>query len=486
VVRRVALLVAAMSAVGGLAYLVYGVWMRPYGIVEAELVFQASRLQHGFPLYVDPATGAWELGAPPSRYYVLYTPTWPWVLAHLAPATHLGVRTVGRAVNAALYLATLAVVFRAARPERRVVVGTGALLTLGFAMLVREAGLATADMPAVALATVGLTRMIHKGGLDPISAALLAAAPLVKPSVLGVPVGAVLAHLLVHRRAGLRPMLTPLVAGGAVAAALVGTFHAASGGVWLTHIVRATGQTLSLERWAQEFGGRAVFLGAPHALVLVLAGRRRSTALATLPLATSLAWSTFSMAKHGSGTHYWLEPTMAALLALGAAGSVEAPPIALRSRALAWLGLAFTIAAGGVGVRELARAPASDRARDGLVGDLRDHCALRPGEVVVATDVSLELELDGRILVPSWQSSYLVRRGTFPLDAWRRDLARPEVRWFVDGPEFLEPPPERVEGITEANALRRELRDVIADEFAYDGRVGSAEQGGELLVYRRR
>ena len=476
--RRVALLVAALCGAGGLAFLVYGVGMRPYGIVEAELVFQASRLQHGFPLYVDPALGAWELGAPPSRYYVLYTPAWPWLLAHVAPPTLLGIRTAGRIVNALLLLGTLGIVVRTARPPQRLVVATGALLALGFAMLVREAGLATADMPAVALATLGLARTIRKGGLDPVSSALLAAAPLVKPSVLGVPVGAVLAHLVVYRRGGARAMLTPLATGAIVAAGLVAAFHVASDGSWLTHIVRATGQTLSLERWARELGPRVVFLGAPHAIALVVAARRRAPLLATLPLATSLAWSTFSMAKHGSGTHYWLEPTMAALLALGAVDGLATSP----SRVLAWLGAAFTVATATVGLRELARTPANDRARDALVTELRERCPLQPGQVVVATDVSLELELDGRILVPTWQTSYLVRRGTFPLDLWRADLARPEVRWFVDGAEFLQPQPERIEGITEVNALRRELRDVIDDNFTYDGTVGD----GALLVYRRR
>ena len=89
-------------------------------------------------------------------------------------------------------------------------------------------------------------------------------------------------------------------------------------------------------------------------------------------------------------------------------------------------------------------------------------------------------EIDGRVIVPSWQSSYLVRNGSFPLEAWRRDLAIPEVRCFVDGPQFLEPRPERIEGITEDNALRRELRGVIEDHFALDGETGG------LLMYRRR
>jgi hypothetical protein len=479
-VRRLALLallVAGLCAAAALALFAYGLHVRPYGVVEAELLFEASRLRQGFPLYVDPAVGAWELGPPPSRYYVLYTPAWPWLLAHLGAATTVGMRTVGRVVNAVLYAGTLGVVTATSRRPQRLLVGTGALLALGFAMLAREATLATADMPAVALATLGLARSIRRGGLDPVSAALLAAAPLIKPSVLGLPVGAVLAHLIVHRRGGVRAMLAPLVSGAVVAGGLMATFHVASGGAWLTHIVRATGQTLSLERWVQELGSRVVFLGAPHLAALVLAVRRRATPLGTVPLAVSLAWSTFSMAKHGSGTHYWLEPTMAALLALGAMVPAAAP-----SRALAGIGVAFTLAAAGVSLHELAGAPDAYRAWNDRVSALRDRCPLRPGEVLVATDASLEMQIDGRVIVPSWQSSYLVRSGTFPLEAWRRDLAMPEVRCFVDGPEFLAPRPERVEGITEVNAMRRELRDVIEADFDCD----APERVDGLLLYRRR
>jgi hypothetical protein len=106
---------------------------------------------------------------------------------------------------------------------------------------------------------------------------------------------------------------------------------------------------------------------------------------------------------------------------------------------------------------------------------------LRPGEVVVSSDSTLELELDGRVIVPSWQTSYLVRAGKFPLDEWRRDLARPDgARWFVHSEDYLEPPPARIEGITEVSAFRRELRDVMEASFVYDGEIDG------MLVYVRR
>src|SRR5262245_39366459 len=104
---RLAFVVALVCGAGGLFFLSYAVWTRPVGLVESEMLFQASRIKQGFPLYRGLSEGAWELGAPPSRYCVLYPPFWPWLLAHVAPASPLVVRAVGRAINGVLFLATL-------------------------------------------------------------------------------------------------------------------------------------------------------------------------------------------------------------------------------------------------------------------------------------------------------------------------------------------------------------------------------------------
>jgi hypothetical protein len=474
--RRLALAVALGCAACGLAMAVYGLWRRPYGAVEAELVFQASRIQKGFPLYVDPAVGAWEQGPPPSRYYVLYTPLWPWLLAHISPGSLEATRTAGRLVNAVLLLAALVAVVRASKPANRLTVVTGAALALGFEMLVREATLADADMPAVLLSTLGLIRMNARRGLDAVSAPLLAMTPLVKPSVLGGAVGAVLAHVIVNRRAGTRRLLLPLAAGAIVGGAFVALYHVWSDGAWLRHIARATGQTISVERWFREFGARAFFLGVPHSLVCLAALRAGSSLLATLPLVSSIAWATFAMAKHGSGTHYWLEPTMAALIALG-----TMPPLTSWSTPpLRWAGFAFVTAAAAVSLIGFARSPARYEAARERVAYVRAACPLRPGEVVVAGSADLELEVNRRVLVPAWQSAYLIRTGRFPLDAWREDLARPQVRCLVHERDYLDPPPERIEGITEVSPFRKELRDVVEKTFTLDSEFDG------LLVFHRR
>jgi hypothetical protein len=171
---------------------------------------------------------------------------------------------------------------------------------------------------------------------------------------------------------------------------------------------------------------------------------------------------------------------MAVLLALGAMPPAPSPsPSPARAR-LAWAGLAFVAVAAGDGAVQLAGTPSACQASRDRVARLRDHCRLRPGEVVMASGADLELELDGRVVLPAWQNAYLIRKGTFPLEAWREDLTRPQVRWLVHGRDILDPPPDRIEGITEVSAYRKELRDIVESHFVLDAEIDG------LLVFRRR
>jgi hypothetical protein len=472
----VSLALALACAVAGAALLVYEVAARPYGIVEAELLFEASRVQHHFALYVDPAMGAWEMGAPPSRYYVLYTPVWPWLLAHLSSSVD-GMLAVGRATHVVLFPAMLAAVVWGSKPENRRATLVGALLAVGLDLLRRQVAVADPDVPAVALSAFGLLRMNRRGRLDATSATLLVLAPLVKPSVLGGAIGAFAAHAWVHRRAGARTLALPFLAAAAVGGALVAVFHAYSDGQWLRHIVRATAQTLSWDRWLEQFGTRAVFLGLPHAVVLAVAARRRASLLATIPLATSLAWAVFSMAKHGSATNYWLEPTMAALVAIGALPL--APEAPRRVRLLAWSGVVLSAAVAISTFPMFVETPQAYRQRRAWVEAVREACALGPGQVAVA-GADVEMAIDGRVLVPSWQTAYLVRKGLFPVERWREDLERQEVACFVHDASFFDPPPPRIEGKTELSVFRKELHDVVERNFTVSRTIGST------LIFHRR
>jgi hypothetical protein len=456
-----ALVTALACATFGGVFVVRGVAGRAYTAVETEALFQAQRVRDARPLYVDPAVGAWEDGAPPSRYYVLYPPLYPWLLAHSAPrsASLVDLRTVGRTASVALLVLTLAFLVRGARTERRAEVLTGALLVLGLHMIAREVALAQADVLAVTLAIVGFARASRAGRLDPLSAVLLAAAPFVKPNVLGCTVGAFVAHVVAHRRSGARALLAPLAVGAAVAAGFVALYHTWSDGAWLQHIARATGQPLTWEKWRGMVASRALILGAPHAVVLAVAIRRRCSPLATLPLAASLAWTLFAVAKTGSATYYWIEPTLAAIVTLGRIPS--GPPARPLRVVLPLAGLALSVAVALSSIPGFL-AGATDASFASVVEEVDRLCPRAPGEVAMSSDVRLELALNGRVIVPAWQGSYMVRTGDFPLAAWRASLEDDHVRCVVAGAYPGD----------ETSAYDRELKDVLEARFAPVGKVG--------------
>jgi hypothetical protein len=74
-----------------LVWAVADVRARPPMGGEGEALFEAARMRAHLPLYTDPIEGAWEQGAPPARYYVLYPPLWSWALSLLpAPTLSFG------------------------------------------------------------------------------------------------------------------------------------------------------------------------------------------------------------------------------------------------------------------------------------------------------------------------------------------------------------------------------------------------------------
>ncbi len=465
--------VAVLCGVCGLVYLVYGVLARPYTEIEAQIAFQVDRIQHHLPLYTDPFVGAWEAGAPPSRFHVLYPPAWVELLARFPTHSLVATRTVGRVIAVSLLLVSLAAAIRGARPENRRAVFVGAMLTLGLDLVVRGAGLAQADVPAIALATLGLARAVKKGKLDVVSAALLASAPFVKHSVIGMSVGAFVAHVISSRKIGVRAFALPLASAALVGASFTLVYHFLSGGTWLVHIMRATGQALSFERWQHEVGSRIVLLGLPHAIVLVVAVKRRTKLLAVLPFVTCLAWTLLTLAKHGSSTHYWLEPSLACLVTVGAIPPHEKP-----ARALPFLGLALAIFVAISSLRAFAQAPAAYATWQPMMDEVRRVCPLAPGQVVMSNDVRVEVEINGRVIIPAWESSHMARTGEIPLDAWRQDLVRPEVRCLVTEPRFFDPLPTGA-AFDDVPVYRRELRDTVEANFVPSAR---AEQ---LLIWTR-
>jgi hypothetical protein len=464
----VAWALASATALVALVFVVVAFARRPYNPVEAELSFEALRVARGHPLYVDPRVGAWEAGAPASRYYVLYTPLWPWLVARLGGETLDGIRAAGRAVSAAAWAVALLAPVTWPTRDRRRDVALAALLAAGLVFLARNVPAGTPDTLAAALACVAMVRAARRDRFDAVSASLLVLAPFVKPSSVGALAGASIA-LVATRPERLRA----ITAGAATALGLAAACHAASGGQWIDHLVRSTAQPLSFERWLDETGSRFFVLGLPHGALALVALRRRASPVVLAPFVGSLAWTTFSMAKNGSGTHYWLEPTALALVVLGALPAYPGS-VASRVPAIA-LGAAIAI----VSVPAFVRDARTWRDRADAIAAIDRHCVRDEGDIVMSTDVELELILDGRILVPEWQSSFLVHVGRFPVEGWRDALRDDRVKYVALAFDPHEPLHRRL-GDDQVSAYRWELLDVLDREFELDDRVAG------MVVYRRR
>lgn len=466
VLRVVALLVALVA----LAFVAHAFFRAPPTPVASEIGYEAYRVARHLPLYVDPWKGAWEDGAPPARFFVLYTPLFPWFVGKLASPSLAAVRVVGRTIALLSWLAVLGVPVLVARPGRRRHAAYAAMLGAGIYFVARHAASMSPDTLAAALVCIGVLRAAKKDGVDPLAAMLLVAAPLVKPSCLGGVGGIALVHFALRRPGWVRST----AAGLFVALLLVGASHVASDGAWLSNISRSTGQPLTLTRWGKEFGARAMLLGVPHLVVLLLAYRRRLSWFVVGALAGSIGWTTFIMAKHGSGAHYWLEPTGLAVVA------VSVWPAEPARRPLAWVGAAFGVLVAIVSWPKFLALPQRYAAYAETQARVRDHCVHAPGEFVASTDVEMELYLNGRISVPAWQSAFLARSGKFPADAWREDLARPEVRWLVLLHDPRRPPGRSNDEQVELSPVYDILKDVILDRFEFDRELGG------YAIFRRK
>ncbi len=465
----------AALLISTLVFVVRSFGPRPYSGVEAETIFESIRVAKGYPLYVDPFKGAWEDGAPPSRYYVLYTPFWSWAVGHLATPTLEGIKNLGRALSIFGWLVSQIAPIWIAEKGKRTAPAVASILGASLIFLVRNALGGTADTLAAALAALGLVRAAKLDRIDPLSAVLFTAAPFVKPRCLGIFAGAFFACVLLRRPGYLRS----IGAGLATFIGLSALCHVMSGGQWLLHIVLSTGQPLSFFRWQVEFGSRCIVLGIPHAAVAIVAWRKKITWVVTLPLVTSIAWSTFSMAKLGSATNYWHEPTVAAVAAVAIMANrgvvfskIGGALLRLATVVLTGLIAGISIPAMIQQVREYGGYHAAEAA-------LAEHCKHAPGEAVVSDNVAFELDLNGRLIVPEWQTSFLARRGRFPLDAWRNDFRFPSARWLVLAFDVDHPPSNPLD-LGRVSVYGVELRDAIHENFAFDQIVNG------LYVYRHR
>ncbi len=420
---RAATLVAGESLVVVVAWAVATIASRPY-FGEGEALFEASRIRAGLPLYFDAVAGAFDYGSLPSHYYVLYTPLWPALLSPLPAGYAL---TIARAVTTAAWLGTLGLfVAMAPRGERR----PAALLAAYFAGTYNLAIFATSarhDMLGVALAGLGLARSMRRGRVDALAGALFALGAWVKPSVLGMAAGALLAQLVMSPQALAAGLSGALAVSGACALALTRASH----GTWFDHLVRSTAQPLTLGNWLAAIQKDLVWFGLPVALAagVGLRTRRSDARLALGALCVSTAWALFLAAKTGRGTNYWLEPCVAAVATLAAA-SWPAPTSALWPVA-AGVALFQSVWVGVASNRSVFDALDRSRAHRRIMDTARAVCLPRGG-LVLSNDTGDELDLDGRILTPAYQFSHLVRAGKVPVDVLLTEVEHPDARCYLE------------------------------------------------------
>ncbi len=467
-----------------LGVLVFALVRAPDDPVAAEISFEALRVAHGWPLYVAPEIGAWEMGAPPARYFVLYTPVFSWLIGKLTALFFVPslakVHLVGRALAflSWVVIQVVPVITSPLSARRNTTFATVLAVSLFF--LSRNSYSMSPDTFASMFVCLGVVRAVRVGHVDSFAAALVAMGPFVKPSCLGAAVGVAIVLLLRRHPGWWRAVLSGL----GVVLVLAAFSHIVSRGLWITHIISSTGQPLGWVRWTEQFGSRSVFLGIPHGLVAYLAWRRRVAWEVLGPLVSSVLWCCLMMSKHGSGTHYWIEPSALAIVAVASMPLQRTPTLKWRRHANWFAHLASLFLVLLCSARYWAHSIPEFSARRSRIELLKNHCNLGPGQFFVSSDASLELELNGRLSVPSWQSAFLVRKGTFPLEAWKSDLLRPEVQWLGLGGDIFAPranlDQRSNDESVEEDPYREWMTELIRNNYIYDANVGG------VFVFKRR
>jgi hypothetical protein len=412
------------------------------------------------PLYVDPRAGAFEYGAVPSRFYVLYAPFWAALLSlfpgEWAPA-------VARSLSLGTWLGLLGGLVVAARKDLRAATGLGAAFVASLYPLALFAASGRPDAIAVALAGVALFRSVRSGRVGAVEGALFALAPFFKPNVVAAGIGAMTADLL-RRRTRAWPALAGASSCLAVCAAVL---EGVSGGAWVEHLVDSTRMPVSASLWLEQMASRAPFFALPLAVCAWSAIEARAQ-IGLAALAASAAWAVLSLAKVGSASNYWMEPCVAALVVLA---NVPLPSLPRRlPAAAASVALAQTLWTGVAAVRSSFEAIHDARERSAAVAAARSRCAAKPGDVVLADEAGLEQMLDGRVIDQPLIFTHLVSRGSFPLSTWERDVERPEVRCLVMQSDWL----ERAEGASDPDhdLFPADLRPALRAQFELVSREG--------------
>jgi hypothetical protein len=461
--------VVGVSLLATLAFAVATVRSRPLENTEGCLLFEASRIRAGLPLYTDPLRGARDYGAVPARYYVLYPPLWSALLALLPEAS---APTLARGLSGVAWYGALAWIAWGAHRRKRPLGVIFAAFVGGVYTLTLYAASARPDAAAVALAAVALERSARAKRTGPLEGAMFAVAAWLKPNVIGLGVGAMASQVAALPRV--------LLGWTAVTAAVAATLQSVSGGLWLHHLASTTLQPLSLSLWVEQITTRGPFFAVPVAFALVCGQSGRAdpgVRIAVIALATSLAWTLVSLAKIGSTTCYWMEPCIGALVVCA-----HAPVPTLSPRWKVVLSVAAPLSALWTGVASVRSSVESiltspEKAR--ALRELRD--AVAPAEeemVILSDDVGIELALNGRLVDTPFQTTGLVRAGRFPRDLWIADVERSAIVGLVATSDLLERPLDEVDPVHDRYDVT--MRRVLTDELVLAKRVAG------FYVYVRR
>jgi hypothetical protein len=471
--RVAALASAALTAVAVTAtmvFLIATLRTRTLDYAEGEVLFDAARIRERLPVYFDVSRGALEYGPIPSRHFVVYVPTFAWLLAQL-PAS--AAAPVGRLASLVVWTAALAWIAAGARRERRTAAIVGALFILGAETLTYHAALARPDGLAVALAGVALGLTVRRGRVGWAGGVLFAMAAWLKPNVIGAFTGAMLAEVIVHRTRAYAAVLGCC----AVSVPVAFLLQRVSLGVWTTHLAGSTLAPLRSTLFFEHMASRLPFFGIPLLFAACAVwGDVRSPKVARgecgggwhafLALVASSTWTLIALAKVGSASNYWMEPCIAGLVAIAHASKPPpwgAPQAVLALAQCLWVDVAS--------VRESVTGLAQAGAQYAVIMRVRDSC----DGLVVADTPGLEMELNGRVLCSPFQLRYLAKAGGFSADQWVETLRRPEIACALTNAPLGDPLAPY-----EADAALPAVHDALVERFVL------AEHTAGLWFYKAR
>jgi hypothetical protein len=453
--------VTAALGLLGLGCLVWGIaqaFVRPPDYAEGCLLFNASRIRAGLPLYVDPVLGAHEYGEPPARYFVAYTPLAATWLAAL-PTKHALV--VGRLVGLAAWYAALLRTVITARPGCRWAAATGALFAGSLFLFTLGSASVKPDSIALLLASIALTRALDSGRADARSGLLFGIAALVKQSAIGMAVGALGGSVLLGRERRWRGAL----AAGVIVVAVLAGLELLSGGLAFGHMHAALGLAFDPSSLAKNVASRAPFIAGLVAMATAAAFQARGDSLgARLGLAvlgSSTLTACIGFGKVGAASNYLMEPALASVVILSR--FPLSLPRTRTGRVVLGAAIAVTLPwATNATFHSLLDEAATFGEHRAALQRIRQRCLDRPAAVLLSADPGVEMAINGRIHTHAIELWNQARLGRFPAGLWAADVRHPNVRCVITWTGDAQPPsapsgyfPEEVaEAMRESFTLR--------------------------------